>query len=268
MILGGLVRIDVLECEGYETTPEANHIRITPFMNQPVHITNPSRAEEILNTNPAMFYSNKSPIEITTLQPMGPKMAVALDLEVKSKKDPSRNTLEIVFAGVGWVAIGGNFSRAKIRVYTPEGRGVDIRQPVVKTIHGDYSLTTVKGPRKRMIHLGNTAKVAQRIRELKKEEEDREKFNVERNWAERRAQREREMMGASPETNREEVNEWDLWGDEAREVIAEDGEMEKERPQTYAAETPAEMGAEDTRADATQAEEVQSEQKPAIEKHV
>src|SRR5579864_3033809 len=99
MILGGLVRIDLLECEGHPSTPTANHIRIPPFTNHPVHITNAARTTEILNTDPREFWDRKSSVEISTLEAMGPHLRPALELEVKSHRDSARNAMEIVFAG-------------------------------------------------------------------------------------------------------------------------------------------------------------------------
>src|SRR5947207_4815981 len=104
MILGGLIRIDLLECDAHPSTPAANHVRITPFTNHPIHITNPDRATEILNTDPREFWARKSSVEVSTLEPMGPHLRSALELEIKSQRDSARNALEIVFAGVGFVA--------------------------------------------------------------------------------------------------------------------------------------------------------------------
>lgn len=71
-------------------------------------------------------------------------MQTALELDIKSTGNSERNTIEIVFAGLGFVAIGGNFGEAKVRVMTPEGRGVGVRRPVVERIMGGFSLDVVK----------------------------------------------------------------------------------------------------------------------------
>jgi hypothetical protein len=72
-------------------------------------------------------------------------MLTAVELDVKSTGNSQRNTTEIVFAGMGFVAIGGNFARAKIRVLTPQGRGVGIRRPLVGFIENKgCSLLVVK----------------------------------------------------------------------------------------------------------------------------
>ena len=86
----------------------------------------------------------KSLIEVVTTETPGPMMQTALELDIKSTGNSERNTIEIVFAGLGFVAIGGNFGEARIRVLTPQGRGVGLRKPVVQRIMGGYSLDVVK----------------------------------------------------------------------------------------------------------------------------
>lgn len=78
---------------------------------------------------------------------MDPEMQIALETTIASTGNAARNTVEIVFAGMGFVAVGGNFERAKLRVWTPGARGVGIRRPVVKIIQGGFSLDTVKRPK-------------------------------------------------------------------------------------------------------------------------
>lgn len=143
MVLGGLFRIDLLECEPYPGTSNP-HIRITPYTNLTVHVTSHKKAEAIFNEDPSIFWSRKSKVEVVTKHAMGPQMKVGLELDIKSTGDSERNTIEIVFAGLGFVAIGGNFPRAKLRVWTPDGRGVGIRKPIVQTMYKGYSLDPVK----------------------------------------------------------------------------------------------------------------------------
>jgi hypothetical protein len=160
MVLGGLVRIDLLECESHLSSPEANHIRITPFTNLPIHITSHEKAAAIFDEDPASFWSRKSSIETVTTRALGKDMLTALELEVKSTGNSERNTTEIVIAGLGFIAIGGNFGRAKLSVWTPEGRGVGIRQPVVQRIGSGFSLRIVKRKKViRMIKLGKKGQV-------------------------------------------------------------------------------------------------------------
>jgi hypothetical protein len=61
-------------------------------------------------------------------------MEIAATLDVKSTGNSVRNTIEIVIAGLGFVAVGGNFASAKIVVFTPGGRGVGVRRALVDRI--------------------------------------------------------------------------------------------------------------------------------------
>jgi hypothetical protein len=162
MVLGGLVRIDLLECDTrFESVPKA-HIRITPFTNLPIHFTSHEKAAAIFDTDPAIFWSRKSSIETVTTKAMGEDLRTALELEVKSTGNSERNTIEIVLAGLGFIAIGGNFGRAKIAVWTPAGRGVGVRKPIVQLIGKGYSLTPVrrqKVPRMKLLGKNGQAKV-------------------------------------------------------------------------------------------------------------
>ena len=86
---------------------------------------------------------------------MAKHMLEALELDIKSTGNAERNTIEIVVAGLGFIAIGGNFETAKIKVWTPGGRGVGIRRPVVERIGVGYSLDVVRKKKiGRMIMLG------------------------------------------------------------------------------------------------------------------
>lgn len=166
MVLGGLIKIDLLECDALLESGQEAHIRITPFTNLPVHFTSHEKAAAIFDTDPAMFWSRKSSIETVTTRAMGKDLRTALELEVKSTGNSERNTIEIVLAGMGFIAIGGNFARAKIAVWTPAGRGVGVRTPIVLLIGKGYSLRPVKRQKvTRMINLGKKgqAKVAKLI---------------------------------------------------------------------------------------------------------
>jgi hypothetical protein len=147
MILGGLIRIDLLEVVPHAQTPSDPHIRITAFTNLIRHLTSTPKAETILHEQPSSFHDRKSQIEIVTNRAMGPVMKVALETDVRSTGNSQRNTLEIVVAGQGFVAVGGNFERARVRVWTPEGRGVGVRRPIVREIEGGDSLMVVRKPK-------------------------------------------------------------------------------------------------------------------------
>lgn len=144
MILGGLVRIDLLECEGHPSTPQTPHIRITPFTNLPPHTTSTFKSLSILSSEPQTFHSRSSIIEIVTRHAMSSHLLPSLEMEIKSTGNAERNTIEIVIAGLGFVAVGGNFGRAIVRVWSPGGRGVGIRRPIVERIGGEFSLDVVR----------------------------------------------------------------------------------------------------------------------------
>ena len=136
----------MLECEPRESTGNAAHIRLTTFCNLPKHYTSSVKAD-FISTAPPIYYQNKkSTIEICTREALGDKLLTALELDIKSTGNSERNTIEVVFAGLGFIAIGGNFARAKVRISTPEGRGVGIRRPLVARINnGDSLPVTGKG---------------------------------------------------------------------------------------------------------------------------
>jgi hypothetical protein len=144
MVLGGLFRIDLLECIPHRSNKGPNHVRITTFTNLPSHITSTEKAIEIFNKEPSEFIKTCSSIEICSSRALGPELRLGLELDLKSTGDSERNTVEIVFAGLGFVAIGGNFVQAKLQVWTPQGRGIGIRQPIVQEIEGGQSLRVLK----------------------------------------------------------------------------------------------------------------------------
>ena len=158
MLLGGLIRIDLLECEAHDSTPQSSHIRITSFTNLPLHLTSPEKADAILAEPPSSFWSRKSKIEVVTKSAMGKIILEALVLDVKSTGNAERNTIEIVFAGLGFVALGGNFKSAKLQVWTPNGLGVAVRRPIVERIGKGFSLDVVRKKKTgRLIMLGRKA---------------------------------------------------------------------------------------------------------------
>ena len=66
--------------------------------------------------------------------------------------------MEIVFAGLGFVAIGGNFLHAKVKVWSPGGKGVGVRRPIVQTVSGGYRLDVVMRKKVgRLVMLGGKA---------------------------------------------------------------------------------------------------------------
>lgn len=154
MILGGLIRIDLLQVVPHAQTPTDPHIRITAFTNLPCHLTSTPKAESILHQPPSSFHDRKSKIEVVTNRAVGPLMKVALETDVRSTGNSQRNTLEVVVAGLGFVAVGGNFERARVRVWSPEGRGVGVRRAIVREIEGGYSLMVRKAKATRTVLSG------------------------------------------------------------------------------------------------------------------
>jgi hypothetical protein len=134
LVLGGLVRIDLVSIEPHPTTTKNPHIRITSFTNLPQHITSTAKAESLFNQTPQHYKRTNSSIEVCVVRALGPEMEVAATLDVKSTGNSARNTIEIVIAGLGFVALGGNFLRAKVVVFTPRGRGVGVRRALVDRI--------------------------------------------------------------------------------------------------------------------------------------
>lgn len=157
-MLGGLIRIDLLECIPYAANEKNPHVRITAFTNLPIHSTSPEKAAAIFNEPPSIFWSRKSIIEVVTHSALGETLLPALDLDLKSTGNADRNTVEIVFAGLGFVAIGGNFLHAKVKVWSPGGRGVGVRRPIVDKVSGGYRLDIVRRKKVgRLIILGRKA---------------------------------------------------------------------------------------------------------------
>lgn len=146
MMLGGMIKIDLISCTPHPSsiTTSPPHIRLTPFTNLPPHLTSTLKSQHILSLPPTHFIQSHSLIEVVTSQSVGPSLQTTLDLKVKSTGNSERNTIEIVFAGLGWVSIGGNFGSAVIKVQSPEGRGVGVRRPVVERIGAGDSLEVVR----------------------------------------------------------------------------------------------------------------------------
>ncbi|KAJ1750976.1 nitric oxide associated protein 1 [Coemansia sp. RSA 989] len=123
VMLGGLGRIDLVD--------GPSRVLVTVFSVIRPHFTRISRADELANRMRVG--------EQTILQPpVGdierlkwfPHQKIALEHEFEGTH--KRNaSLDVVFAGVGWIAITGQFPRAKIRVYSPFGAGVGVRPPML-----------------------------------------------------------------------------------------------------------------------------------------
>ncbi|KAJ1961427.1 nitric oxide associated protein 1 [Dipsacomyces acuminosporus] len=123
VMLGGLGRIDL--------TDGPDKVYVTVFANIRPHITRTERAEELMKRLESG--------ERTILQPPAGdserlkdfpkhKLAVEHTFEGIHKRMAS---LDVAFAGIGWIAITGKFPKATIRVFTPFGTGVHIRPPMM-----------------------------------------------------------------------------------------------------------------------------------------
>ncbi|KAJ2847606.1 nitric oxide associated protein 1 [Coemansia brasiliensis] len=123
VMLGGLGRIDLVDGPA--------RVLVTVFSAIRPHFTRISRADELANRMRAG--------EQTVLQPpVGDsdrlqwfphqKLALEHEFEGTHKRNAS---LDVVFAGVGWIAITGLFPWAKIRIYSPFGAGVGVRPPML-----------------------------------------------------------------------------------------------------------------------------------------
>ncbi|KAJ2779101.1 nitric oxide associated protein 1 [Coemansia javaensis] len=123
VLLGGLGRIDLVE--------GPPRVYVTVFSGIRPHFTRAARADELVRRMEAG--------ERTILQPpVGdserlkrfPRQALALEHTFEGLH-PRHATLDVVFGGIGWVAVAGRFPSAKIRVHSPLGAGVCVRPPMM-----------------------------------------------------------------------------------------------------------------------------------------
>ncbi|KAJ1732539.1 nitric oxide associated protein 1 [Coemansia biformis] len=123
VMLGGLGRMDLVE------GPE--RVYVTVFSAVRPHFTRIERADELVRRLQAG--------EKTILRPPAgdgerlrwfPQQKLALEHEFAGLHR-RHAALDVVFAGVGWVAVTGEFPRAKIRAYSPFGAGVCVRPPML-----------------------------------------------------------------------------------------------------------------------------------------
>lgn len=123
ILLGGLGRIDLVD--------GPDRVYATVFSAVRPHFTNTRRAAELVG--------KLEDGQRTILQPPAgdaerlksfPKQRLAVEhtFEGLHKKHA---TLDVVFAGIGWIAITGQFPQATIRVYSPNGCGVYVRPPMM-----------------------------------------------------------------------------------------------------------------------------------------
>lgn len=124
LFIGGLGRIDYVK--GTE------NVMFTTFLSRmlPVHRCKTIRAEEIyekhLGVNPKILFP-----------PLGeerakdfPKLEVAEELTIQGSS-LRRSITDIVFPGIGWVAVTGDFGEAVVKVWTPNKLPILQRSPLL-----------------------------------------------------------------------------------------------------------------------------------------
>ncbi|KAL1922776.1 uncharacterized protein VTP21DRAFT_9152 [Calcarisporiella thermophila] len=126
LFLGGMIRIDYLE--------GTNPVLFTLFTTLDPHITHTEKAINITKRMDFNDYSLLNPPDADR-QESFPSLSEAATLEVHGKHK-NMATLDVVFSGLGWVALTGVFDRALIRVLTPGGAGVHTRTPLMPFFNG------------------------------------------------------------------------------------------------------------------------------------
>ncbi|KAJ1982485.1 nitric oxide associated protein 1 [Dimargaris xerosporica] len=125
LCLGGLGRID-LDGGG------ASKVLMTVFSAVPVHIT---KIDKAVAQCDALAQGNRTVLHPPYLHGKNraatfPPFRLVERYELTSDH-PTMACTDIVFAGVGWVAIAGQFQGAQLAVHSPGGRGVSIRSPLL-----------------------------------------------------------------------------------------------------------------------------------------
>ncbi|KAJ2003994.1 nitric oxide associated protein 1 [Coemansia thaxteri] len=123
IMLGGLGRLELID--------GPDRVYVTVFSSVRTHFTNVERAAELIKR---MELGEK-----TILQPpcgdaerlkSFPRHQLALEHSFEGLHR-QHATLDVVFAGVGWIAIAGQFPTATIRVFSPNGHGICVRPPMM-----------------------------------------------------------------------------------------------------------------------------------------
>ncbi|KAJ1973921.1 nitric oxide associated protein 1, partial [Dimargaris verticillata] len=125
LCLGGLGRID-LDGDG------PSKVLMTVFSAVPVHIT---KTDKAVTQCDALAQGNKTVLHPPYLHGTNraatfPPFRLVERYELTSEH-PTMACADVVFAGVGWVAIAGQFQGAQLAVHSPGGRGVSFRLPLL-----------------------------------------------------------------------------------------------------------------------------------------
>ncbi|KAJ2726690.1 nitric oxide associated protein 1 [Coemansia sp. Benny D115] len=123
VMLGGLGRIDLVDGPDY--------VYVTIFSNIRPHFTRIQRAIELtqkMENGEQTFL--RPPVGDAERLKSFPKQELAVEHTFEGTH--RRNaTLDVTFAGIGWIAITGKFPTATIQVFTPNGMGVNVRPPLM-----------------------------------------------------------------------------------------------------------------------------------------
>ncbi|KAJ2616953.1 nitric oxide associated protein 1 [Coemansia sp. RSA 1365] len=123
VMLGGLGRLDLVE--------GPTRVFVTIFSNIRPHFTRIERADELTKSMEAGKDTIlKPPVGDVDRLKQFPHQKLAMEHEFEGLHK-HHATLDVVFAGVGWIAITGLFERAKIKIYSPFGTGVGVRPPMM-----------------------------------------------------------------------------------------------------------------------------------------
>ncbi|KAJ2895722.1 nitric oxide associated protein 1 [Coemansia aciculifera] len=123
IMLGGLGRLELVD--------GPDRVYVTVFAGVKPHFTNIGRAEELIK--------RLERGEKTILQPpfgdaerlkSFPQHKLALEHTFEGLHR-QHATLDVSFAGVGWIAVTGQFPTATIRAFSPNGHGVFVRPPMM-----------------------------------------------------------------------------------------------------------------------------------------
>ena len=190
ILLGGLARVD------YVSGPP---IYFTLFVSPDIHIhtCKTDKAAELLQKHTGTLFV--PPLNVPRPAPIPPQTKKEWLIDGKSFKE---STADIVFAGLGWVAVTGT-GRIEVDSWAPEGVGMTIRDPLMPfetpsrkagfDVHIQKHQYVLK-PKKIAFW---TPKGRKQLKEMHKEEVRNKHAEAQKRAAERRAQKAAEMEAAA-----------------------------------------------------------------------